>query len=234
MKNTLTFVLTAAICAFGTGSAFSQERKIVSSPAQCSIELNGDSILHGFNKDGYGQRHDVTPAEWLVGRGYPVNEAYAINGQSTYQLTPKFMQRTQSSISSHIVVLQTGINDYRKEYQTGLFPVPTVEGVKRDYRAMVDRVRARNAVPVIAGITNVKYPEILNWWTQDQYNTVVAIQKAVREVATEKNVHYASFDLNYMHYTNPIQDPVHPDQASSNGLAENLRYVAAYICGLPF
>lgn len=234
MKNTLSVILTAAICASGAGSALAQERKFVSSPAQCSIELNGDSILHGYNQDGEFQRHDVTPTEWLQARGYTVNEAYAINGQSTFNLTPKFMARTEKFIGSHIVVIQTGINDYRKEYQSALHPVPTVEGVKRDYRTMVDRVRAHNAIPVIAGITNIKYPEILHWWTQDQYDTVVAIQKAVRQVATEKNVHYASFDINYMHYPNPLKDPVHPDQASSNGLAENLRYVAAYICGLPF
>ncbi len=231
MKKKFIVAATAVISIFGSGAAFSQERHFVSSPSQCSIELNGDSILHGFTKDGYGQRHNITPATWLRNHGYPVNEAYAINGQSTFNLASNFFSRSHSSL---IVVIQTGINDYRKEYQSGLFPVPTVEGVKNDYRRMIDRARAENKIPVVAGITNVKYPEILNWWTQDQYNTVVAIQQAVRQVVAEKNAHYASFDINYMNYTNPIADPVHPDQASSNGLAENLRYVAAYICGLPF
>jgi hypothetical protein len=223
-------VVSAAIascCLLGAGSASSFERHAVSGPAQCAIEFNGDSILHGY-ANAPGGVLGVTPAQWLRNYGYTVNENNAVNGQSTFQLA-----RNSSFYGvSHslIVVIQTGINDYRREYEAGPFGTPTVQGVKQDYRNMVDYVRGIGKIPVISGITDIQYPQILQHWTQAQYNTVVAIQQAVRDVATEKNVHYASFDINPLAWT----DTVHLDQASSNGIAENLRYVAAHICMLPF
>lgn len=222
------FAVNFAIAALlSSGSAFSYERQQVGSPAQCSIEFNGDSILHGFGYDSGGTLY-TTPATWLRNYGYTVNPNNAINGQSTFQLARN--GGFYGVPHSLIVVIQTGINDLRKEYEVGPFGTPTVQGVKQDYRQMVDYVRSINRIPVISGITDLQYPQVLQYFTQSQYDTVVAIQQAVREVAVEKNVHYASFDTNPLGWT----DTVHLDQASSNGIAENLRYVAAYICMLPY
>lgn len=230
MKKISNIIFAAAVAVVGvlsSSSSFSYERVQAGSPAQCSIEFNGDSILHGFGYDSGGTLF-TTPATWLRNHGYTVNSNNAINGQSTFQLARN--GGFYGVPHSLIVVIQTGINDVRKEYEAGPFGVPTVQGVKQDYRQMVDYIRAINKIPVISGVTDLQYPQVLQYFTQDEYNTVVAIQQAVREVAIEKNVHYASFD------TAPLgwSDSVHLDQASSNGIAENLRYVAAYICMLPY
>lgn len=218
-KFGLIFPAAVVVALFGAStSAWAQERVAAGSPANCSIELNGDSILRGYGVS-------TSPAQWLQAHGYPVDNR-AIDGQSTWQLfrPNNFSGKPHSSL---IVVIQTGINDYRREYESGMFPVSTVLGVKQDYRYMIDRVRALGKIPVVAGVTQIGYPNALG---DAAYNTISQIRTAVKEVATEKNAHYASFDAVPVAWT----DTIHLNQASSNGIAENLRYVASYICMLPF
>lgn len=221
MRKGFGFVLSAAIVlAFASASTspFAQERFAAGSPANCSIELNGDSILRGYGVA-------TSPAQWLQAYGYPVDNR-AIDGQSTYQLTRvnKFFAKAHPS---SIVVIQTGINDYRREYEYGVFGAPTIPTLKQDYRSMIDHVRALGKIPVVAGVTKLGYPNALG---DDAYNIIAQIRTAVKEVAQEKGAHYASFDINPVAWT----DTIHLDQNSSNGIAENLRYVAAHICMLPF
>jgi hypothetical protein len=193
------------------------------------VELNGDSILYGFGYTSTG-RLSPPPADWLRAFGYPVDDRTG-NGLSTHNLVnPAHMNFFGASHGSQIVVIQTGINDHREEYLADWPPRLTVEGVKQDYRNMVDHVRGLGKIPVIAGIIQLQGPPASNLLGAAAYNKIAEVRTAVRDVALEKHAHYASFDMNPMAWT----DNVHLDQASSNGIAENLRFVLAHICFLPF
>lgn len=241
------FSALAAIAAFAFSfGASAYERIQVNSQSECSVELNGDSILFGYANNPPTDRWATTPAQWLRNYGYTVTDRTAA-GLSTYRLwrgytTPDGNPNTPphffpngpqynftSIFNSHpskIIVIQTGINDYRMEYSPAT-AAGAAAGVKQDYGYMVDYIRSLGSIPVLAGITNVSPGGFLG----PHISTINAIREAVKQVSAEKSVHYASFDMNYMGY---VADGVHVDQATSNGLAENLRYVVSYICSLPF
>lgn len=242
----LNFSALAVITALSFSSgASAHERFQVTSQSQCTVELNGDSILFGYANNPPTDRLTTTPAQWLRNYGYTVDDRTAA-GLSTFRLrrgytwpdgnpgTPSHFfpngpqyafGHTFNQHPSKIVVIQTGINDHRMEYYPSN-PDGAVAGVMDDYRVMIDFIRSQQKIPVVAGVTKIDPNSFLS----PHNSTIDRIRAAVKLVAVEKNVHYASFDANNLTHT----DGVHVNQASSNGLAENLRYVVAHICYLPF
>ena len=233
MRRLLYSVLTAALMGCG---ASAQEVNHTKGFEACAVELNGDSVLFGFNNDqSTGWRLPTTPAQWLSARGFTVVDKTA-GGLRTYDLlrgyaTPfpeawpaLFPSGPQQGYGaedhpSNVVVIQTGINDFRTE------PFHVAQ-VAHDYRVLVDYIRLQGKIPVITGITKLDPQRV----DPEVYARVAAIRTAVRGVAIERNVHYASFDAVNVAWT----DGIHLDQASSNGVAENLRFVLSVICGTPF
>ena len=102
---------------------------------------------------------------------------------------------------------------------------PSLDGaeacVVEGYKVVVDYIRSQQKIPVIAGVTKIDPDGFLSFCN----STIDRIWAAFKQVALENNVHCADVDLNYLAYS----DGVHVNQASSNGLAENLCYVIAHI-----
>jgi hypothetical protein len=209
----------AASCISLSAHAQSYERFYAGSFDNCTIELNGDSILRGYGVS-------TSPADWLRSRGYTVDDR-AQDGRSTWELVRANNNFDSLAHDSRIVVIQTGINDHRRQYESGWPPVDTVQGVKQDYRYLIRKARELGQIPVVAGIIQLGYPNALG---DAGYTTIANIRAAVKQVALEEQAHYASFDAVPLAWT----DTIHLNQASSNGVTENIRYVAAHICVLPF
>lgn len=229
MRHLLAIALAIALAGCG---ASAQEVNHTKGLEACTVELNGDSVLFGFVDNKTTWRLGTTPADWLGKYGYKVADKTA-GGLRTYDLlrgyaTPfpeawadLFPSGPQQGYGaedhpSNIVVIQTGINDFRTE------PFHVAQ-VAHDYRVLVDYIRMQGKIPVITGITKLDQNRV----DPEIYARVAAIRTAVRGVAIERNVHYASFDAVEVAWT----DGIHLDQASSNGVTENLRYVLGVICG---
>lgn len=231
MRRLLYSVLTVALMGCG---ASAQEVDYNSKREACTVELNGDSVLFGF-QIAPSWRLPVTPGGRLEQYGFKVVDKTAgglttadlLRGYSApfegawAELYPNGPQHPFREVShtSRVVVIQTGINDARKQ------PFHRAQ-IYHDYRALVDAVREQGRIPVITGVTQVDQTLV----DKDTLWRLGEVRKAVRQVAQEKQVHYASFDQLPVAWT----DGIHLDQASSNGLAENLRFVLSEICGAPF
>lgn len=226
--------LVAAVALVACSPAPAQELNYPQGFANCTVELNGDSVLFGFvNDPSKGWRLDTTPAQWLRNRGYTINDRTA-GGLRTYdllrgylkpfpeawpELYPNGAQPAFWNIAhdSRIVVIQTGINDFKDPFNPAQ--------VYQDYAYMVDYIRAQGKIPVLTGVIQLS-PAL----DATMLNRVQQIRTKIKQVATDKFVHYASFENVPVWYT----DGIHLNQASSNGMTENLRYVLSVICGVPF
>lgn len=228
-----TIVVSLVLSACGGQPADAQELNYPQGMQNCTVELNGDSVMFGYITNGTTWRLDTTPAQWLRNKGYAVVDKSA-GGLRTYDLVRGYLKPWPDAWpevypngaqvafwnqphDSRIIVIQTGINDFKDPYNP--------QQVYNDYAYLVDYIRGLGKIPVITGITQVS-PDV----GTNTYNKIASIRQVVKNVAIAKNVHYASWDANPVWYT----DGFHLNQASSNGVAENLRYVLSVICGVPF
>lgn len=232
----LIFVSIASVIAF-SNTAVAQEINYPPGFQNCSVELNGDSVLFGYNGaiPPYSStpRLTTTPAQWLRNKGYTVVDKTA-GGLRTHDLLYGYLipwpeawpavypNGAQVSFwntphDSKIVVLQTGINDFKEPFN----PQQTYN----DYVYMVNYIRGLGKIPVITGVTQVS-PAV----GFDTYNKIQQIRDKINQVRTNYFVHYASFGNVPVMWT----DGFHLTQDSSNGVTENLRYVLSVICGVPF
>lgn len=230
MKTAIIAITLTAAAIVGCGASAQESQQ--SKPTKCSVELNGDSVLFGFiNDEASGWRLPTTPAQWLRNHGYTVTDKTA-GGLRTYDMVrgyekpfndawpvlyPNGQQRAFwiEPHDSKIVVIQTGINDFR----TTPF---SARQVAQDYRYLVDWLRGAGKEPVITGVINMDQSRM----DADSYAKIAAIRTAVRQVAVEKSVPYAGFDEVPLAWT----DGIHLDQASSNGIADKLRATLDAVC----
>lgn len=236
MKFLKSFILAAAIAlsACTPRIAPAQELNYPQGMQNCTVELNGDSVMFGYVTNYSTWRLATTPAQWLQSKGFTVVDKSA-GGLRTYDLVrgytmpwpeawpelypngPQLAFWNQSH-DSRIIVLQTGINDFKPPYNPSQVYV--------DYAWMVDHVRALGKIPVITGMTQTAVEPL----GQDAYNKLAVIRQTIKQVAIDKGVHYASWDAVPVAWT----DGIHLNQDSSNGVTENLRYVLSVICGVTF
>ena len=215
-------------------AAHAQERNPEPGFAACTVELNGDSLLFGYISDpSVGWRLPTSPAQWLRSKGYTVEDRTAA-GLSMYDTIRGYSEPRKNAPPqtypagaqpafhlaphhSNIVVLQAAVNDYPNE---------NIQQLYVDYAWAIDWLRSQNKIPVVTGVTQIDARQN----TPEVYAKVAAIRALVRKVAFDKGAHYASYDLVPV----AVTDSIHLDQASSNGVTENLRYVLSYICATPF
>lgn len=227
MRRLLYSVLAAALVGCGASAQEMDPKR-----ASCTVELNGDSVLFGF-QISESWRLPVSPADRLRKYGYTVTDKTAgglttrdlVTGYTTpfegawteiYPNGPQHAFKDESH-DSRVVVIQTGINDARKaDFRT--------EQIYHDYRELVQTIRAHGRTPVIAGVTQVDSSIV----DKDTLWRLEQARKTVKRVAQEMQVHYASFDAVPVAWT----DGIHLDQDSSNGIAENLRVVLGVVCGI--
>ncbi len=215
-------------------SANAQEFNYPEGIDNCTVELNGDSLLFGYvNNPNIKYKLSVSPAQWLQKNGFSVVDKSAA-GVAMYDIVRGYQEPffnapleyypagSQPAFNnalhdSKIVVLQAGVNDY---------PNPNLRQLYIDYSWAVDHIRYLGKIPVITGISQIS-PFVTNTET---YNKVSQIRELVRQVAIDKRVHYASYDTVPVDWT----DGIHLNQDSSNGVTENLRYVLSVICKIPY
>lgn len=231
--KSLTVVAAFALTACSSNESVAQERYQAGSAANCTVELNGDSVLFGFVDNGTTWRHSTTPAKWLRNSAFTVTDRTA-GGLSTYNLVRGYLKPFpeawpelypagaqpafwNTSHDSKIIVIQTGINDMKPEFYD-------YNRVLNDYRWLVDHIRSMGKIPVLTGVTQVSAATV----GAQQFLNLHYVRQAMNQVVQEKQVHYANFDNTYVEFT----DGIHLTQASSNGIADNLRYVVKYICML--
>lgn len=234
MKFFRFFALMLTVMLSACGGAVAQEKNYPQGMQNCTVELNGDSIALGYITNGSTYRLPVTPAQYLRNYGYQVVDK-AAGGLRTYDLVrgyvkpwpdawPEVYPNGQQGPfwmmphDSRIVIIATGINDHREPYN--------LQQTYMDYAWLVDYIRSQGKIPVIAGVSQLQSQP--GW--EDMITKVNAIRQTVKQVAIDKGVHYASWDTVPLIYT----DGIHLQQASSNALAENLRYVLSVICGTAF
>ena len=112
-------------------------------PRDCSVTLEGDSILHGAY--GHDQRLSEPPAAVLkrMRPAYTVIDN-AVAGTAAIQREPSF---AATPITTRFVVLEHGINDGQLGYP---YEAPL--------RSMVAHVQAAGRTPVITGLTRQPQP----------------------------------------------------------------------------
>lgn len=227
-------IITAISVAMFSVSCTAQEINYPSGLDNCTVELNGDSVLFGYVTNNTTWRLDTTPAQWLRNHGYQVEDKTA-GGLRTHDLVHGYLQPFPDAWSalypngaqpafwnlphdSKIIVFQTGINDFKDPFNPSQ--------VYQDYSYMVDHVRSLGKIPVITGVTQVDKNAV----GQEVFDKIEKIRNTIKLVVKNKNVHYASFENVPVAWT----DGYHLNQDSSNGVTENLRYVLSVICGVKF
>ena len=105
----------------------------------CSVELNGDSVLFGYITNDTTWRLESTPAQRLRDKGYQIEDKTA-GGLRTYDLVRGYLQPFPEAWSalypsgaqpafwnlphdSRIIVIQTGINDFKDPFNFGGQPL---------------------------------------------------------------------------------------------------------------
>lgn len=232
MKFLKAFMLAALMALAACGGA-AQELNYPQGMQNCTVELNGDSVMLGYVTNGTTWRLNTTPKQWLQSKGYQVVDK-AAGGLRTYDLVRGYTKPwpdawpevypngAQNAFwlmphDSRIIVLETGINDFKEPYN------PTQ--VYQDYTWLVQYIRSQGKIPVITGIIQM-HPSM----DSVSYSRIATIRQVVKQVAIDQNVHYASWDTVPVAWT----DGIHLNQDSSNGVTENLRYVLSQICGVAF
>lgn len=212
MRRALSMIAIAALAACGGGGgdsgggmpigamlppAAAPAPEPAPKPIDCSVALFGDSILFGgFFPSGRiaeppaaGLKR-MRPALQITDRSEP--------GDSAKARMPSFINEP---IKSRVVVLSLGLNDAGQGYD-----------YEPPLRAMVERVKAIGATPVVTGISLVKPGEVP---ARDAYDAIA------RRVAAESGAVFA--DWGAVHFdVADMADAVHPAQAYSTRLTEQL------------
>lgn len=198
----------------------------------CSVELNGDSVLFGYITNDTTWRLESTPAQRLRDKGYQIEDKTA-GGLRTYDLVRGYLQPFPEAWSalypsgaqpafwnlphdSRIIVIQTGINDFKDPFNPAR--------VYQDYSYMVDYIRGLGKIPVITGVTQVD-KTVVGIEVSDKIDK---IRETIKLVVKNKFVHYASFENVPVKWT----DGYHLTQESSDEMVNNLDYVLGVICGM--
>lgn len=228
------YLASCFLIALSAINVSAQERNNVPGFEACTVELNGDSILFGYFPDPNVEwRLQTSPAQWLRNKGYTVEDRTAA-GLSMYDTIRGYAQPWTGAPpaiypagqqpafhlaphDSKIVVLQAAVNDY---------PNQNIQQLYMDYSWAIDYLRGQNKIPVITGVAKLDQTAT----DPATYSKIAAIRALVRQVAIDKGAHYASYDQVPVAWT----DGIHLNQASSNGVTENLRYVLSVICSTPF
>lgn len=233
MKFLKAFILAASMALAACGGS-AQELNYPQGMQNCTVELNGDSVAFGYVTNGTTYRHSTTPAQFLRNYGFSVVDKTA-GGLRTYDLVRGYVKPWPDAWTevypngqqgpfwlmphdSKIVVISTGINDFKDPY--------SLPQVYNDYAWLVGYIRSQGKIPVITGVSQIQVQPLGN----DAYNKISAIRATIHQVAVDKGAHYASWDQVPVAWT----DGIHLNQASSNGVSNNLRYVLSVICGVAF
>lgn len=194
-----------------------------------TVELDGDSILFGFDPASATWRHAQTPAQRILAKrpGWVVDDRTAA-GLRVYDLVrgyeapfedappALFPRGPQGPFDtephpSRIVVFQAGVNDHAR-------PGFDLDAFEADYRGLIQRVRSLGHAAVVTGITPVSDkifgPEALA--------TMKAINSVIHQVAAETRTVHARWDSMPFSVDKDTTDGIHPTQAASNRLADRL------------
>lgn len=160
----------------------------------CTVELNGDSIMHG-ESDGNGTMLKSVPASTLKGLrpAYTVTDK-AVGGQTS---TERAAQFNNDNRTSRIIVIQHGVNDmYRGD----------VDSMEVALKSMTTYAQAEGRKVVITGMSVIDAPK----WK--------SFADRVKKVADDTGSVYADWTT----VQGSQADGVHPDQAFSNELVGKL------------
>ncbi|GKS85655.1 SGNH/GDSL hydrolase family protein [Acidovorax sp. SUPP1855] len=195
----------------------------------CSVELDGDSILFGFDPASTTWRHAQTPAQRILARRprWVIDDRTAA-GLQAYDLVrgydapfdsapPELFPRGPQGPfdtephPSRIVVLQVGVNDHAR-------PGFDIEAFEDDYRGLIGFVHSLGHAAVVTGITPVS-DKIFG---PAALATMQAINAAIRRVAADTRTVHAHWDSMPFSVDRDTTDGIHPTQAASNRLADRL------------
>lgn len=174
----------------------SESESTPSGPRDCSVTLEGDSIMYGAY--GINMRLDEPPAAMLkrMRPAYTVVDN-AVPGTAAIQREPGFVA---TPVATRFVVLEHGINDGQLGYP--------YEG---PLRSMVAHARAQGRTPVITGLTRQPRPVR----GRDFYDGVA------RQVASDTGTLFA--DWGSVAFTpGEMADAVHPGPVYSERLVARL------------
>jgi hypothetical protein len=168
-------------------------------PADCTVTLEGDSILYGAY--GHNLRLDEPPAAALqrMRPAYTVVDNSA-PGSTAAQRAPVF---SGLALTTRFVVLQHGLND-------GQFGRP----YERPLRDMLSHVRAQGRTPVITGISRQTSPAL----NRDMVDAIA------RGVAESTGTLFADWDA-VPFKPDEMADVLHPAPAYSQRLVARLAAV---------
>lgn len=186
-------------------SAPSQLAPVVDLPPQavklrpqhdCSVTLYGDSILHGVADADGKNRLPEHPANVIerMRPSYLVIDRTVPGDFAAYRSS----QFVRDRINTRLVVFEHGMND---------------AGQRFDYaeplRKMIRRVKTLGKTPIVTGLSRSQIGH------RDAYDALA------RRIATEEGVIFADWGAVSMTETD-LQDGLHPHQAYSTRLAEQL------------
>ncbi|MDA8443921.1 SGNH/GDSL hydrolase family protein [Paracidovorax valerianellae] len=195
----------------------------------CSVELNGDSILFGFDPASATGRNAQTPAQRIVFKrpGWVVDDRTAA-GLRVYDLVRGYEEPFENAPpylfprgpqgpfdtephASRIVVFQAGVNDHAR-------PGFDLEQFEADYRGLIRVVRSLGRAAVVTGLTPVSDkifgPEALA--------TMRAINEVIHQVAKDTRTLHARWDSMPFSVDTDTTDGIHPTQAASDRLTDRL------------
>jgi hypothetical protein len=163
----------------------------------CSVTLYGDSILYGVLGTTGKERLPEPPAA-VVERLRP---AYSVVDRSVPGdfAVWRSSQFKRDRINTRLVVFEHGMNDANQKFDYA-----------EPLRSMIRRVKTLGKTPVVAGLSRA--PKV---GTRDVYDAMA------RRIATEEGAIFADWGAVSMAVAD-LQDDLHPGQAYSTRLAEQL------------
>jgi len=180
----------------GTTSNASTQLPATSAP-DCTVALNGDSILHGGSYDPT-YRLPTPPATALhqARPGWTIDDQ-SFNGQSAHGQLQTFLNQ---SLTSRVQVIEWGVND------------TLIEGTnyEQDLRAIVARVQSLNKKPLITGL--IQAPGLTH---RDEFDAIA------RRVASDMGAEFADWGAVQQNGDETL-DHLHPNQAYSLRLVDQL------------
>ncbi|VTU37137.1 SGNH/GDSL hydrolase family protein [Variovorax sp. PBL-E5] len=162
-------------------------------PRDCSIELYGDSILHGMAVGLNRLQEPPAAALQRLRPAYTVID-HSVPGATATAIAAAFgnQQRT-----GRLIVLEPGVNDIN----AGL-------PVDAPYRNMIAITKGEGRIAIVTGLSRLENPPAA--WA--------GYAETIRAIAAEQSVAYA----NWPEVEGSTVDGTHPDQAFSTALVEQL------------
>lgn len=168
----------------------------VAPTADCTLQLEGDSIAHGGLTLLTSIPEIPAAAIKRLRPAYLVTDK-SVNGESAHRRAPIFINEP---IAARIVVIEFGVNDAGNSY-----PYETA------MRLLLDRTKALGKVVVITGLPPQRVPLV----NADDYNTIA------KNLAREYGATFADWRSVVIDPVD-MSDDVHPLQKGSTQLVEQL------------